>query len=71
MAAKKSGVTLGRPKGSTSKSKLDGKEQEIASFLDKRVSKACFTRILEVSPITVTLHQDQKSQIWQLLKATE
>jgi DNA invertase Pin-like site-specific DNA recombinase len=47
--AKKKGVTLGRPKGKRGKSKLDGKEQEIAMYLDKKVSKASIARILDVS----------------------
>lgn len=47
--AKKKGVKLGRPKGKRGKSKLDGKEQEIAMYLDKRVSKASISRILDVS----------------------
>jgi len=47
--AKKKGVKLGRPKGKRGKSKLDGKEQEIAMYLDKKVSKAGIARILEVS----------------------
>lgn len=52
-AAKKRGVKLGRPRGSKSKSKLDGKEAEIVALLDKRVSKASIARILDVSPTTL------------------
>ena len=51
--AKAQGKTLGRPKGRTGKSKLDGKEREIASYLDKKVSKASIARLLEVSPTTL------------------
>lgn len=48
-----SGKKLGRPKGRTGKSKLDGKEKEIVGYLDKKVSKASIARILEVSPTTL------------------
>lgn len=53
LAAKKaSGVKLGRPKGSTSKSKLDGKEEQIKMLLDKRVSINSICKILEVATPT-------------------
>jgi DNA invertase Pin-like site-specific DNA recombinase len=52
-AAKARGKLLGRPKGSTSRSKLDGKEEEIQGFLKKGVSKASIARIVEVSPSTL------------------
>lgn len=45
----KSGKRRGRPKGSKGKSKLDGKEKEIASMLSKRMSKASIARYFEVS----------------------
>lgn len=42
------GKKIGRPKGSTGKSKLDGKEKEIAAYLDSKVSKAAIARMLGV-----------------------
>lgn len=48
-AAKEKGKVLGRPKGSTGKSKLDGKEDEIVSLLDKKIPKASIAKILGVS----------------------
>jgi DNA invertase Pin-like site-specific DNA recombinase len=48
------GVMIGRPKGSKSKSKkLTGKELEIKTLLDKRVSKAAIARRLKVHRLTV------------------
>jgi DNA invertase Pin-like site-specific DNA recombinase len=52
-AAKAKGKRLGRPKGALGRSKLDGKEQEIALLLCKHVSKASIARIMEVSPTTL------------------
>lgn len=52
-AAKARGKRLGRPKGALSKSKLDGKEGDIRSLLQKRVSKASIARIMDVSPTTL------------------
>lgn len=70
-AAKRRGVKLGRPKGSTSKSKLDGKEQAIAELLDKRVSKASIARIMDVSPTTMKhFIKSRKLESSDLLKAT-
>jgi len=70
-AAKRRGVKLGRPKGSTSKSKLDGKEQAIAELLDKRVSKASIARIMDVSPTTMKhFIKSRKLESTDLLKAT-
>jgi DNA invertase Pin-like site-specific DNA recombinase len=51
--AKAKGKTLGRPKGSKGKSKLDSKEKEIRRYLDKKVSKASIAKILEVSSTTL------------------
>lgn len=51
--ARAEGKTLGRPKGSTGKSVLDGREGEIKGFLAKRVSKASLARILGVSDTTL------------------
>jgi DNA invertase Pin-like site-specific DNA recombinase len=52
-AARAKGKKLGRPKGVLGKSRLDGKEQEIRLFLQKRVSKASLARIMDVSPTTL------------------
>jgi len=46
--AKADGKLLGRPKG-PGKSKLDGKEEEIRTYLQKKVSKASIAKIFEVS----------------------
>ena len=48
-AARAKGKLLGRPKGTLGKSKLDGKEEEIKSFLAKGVNKTAIAKILEVS----------------------
>ena len=50
---KKDGVVLGRPKGSISSSKLDGKKDLIVEYLSKGVSKASLARILDTSPTTL------------------
>jgi DNA invertase Pin-like site-specific DNA recombinase len=48
------GMTLGRPKGSKSKiKKLSGKEIEIRTMLDKKVSKSAIARMLGVHRLTV------------------
>lgn len=47
--ARANGKIIGRPKGKMGKSKLDGKEQEIKGYLDKKVSKASIAKILGVS----------------------
>lgn len=67
-----SGKKLGRPKGRTGKSKLDGKEREIAAYLDKKVSKASIARILEVSPTTLNDFIKRKNlEVGDLLKKIE
>ena len=48
-AAKAKGIKLGRPKGSTGKSKLDGKEKEIKRLLKLKVSKASIAKITGVN----------------------
>lgn len=49
------GVVLGRPHGSKSKvKKLTGRELEIKSLLDKKVSKSAIARILGVHRMTVS-----------------
>jgi len=52
-AARAKGKILGRPKGSTSKSKLDGKEDEISDLLSKGMSKRAIARYLDVAPTTL------------------
>lgn len=52
--ARAEGKKLGRPKGSTGKSCLDGREAEIRQLLGKGVSKASLARIVDVAPSTLT-----------------
>ena len=52
-AAKAKGKLLGRPKGTLSKSKLDGKEEEIKILLKKKVSINSIGKIMEVSRPTL------------------
>ena len=47
------GKTLGRPKGTRGKSKLDGKEKKIAELLDKGLNKTNIAKYLEVSRPTL------------------
>ncbi|MDH4128044.1 MAG: recombinase family protein [Spirochaetota bacterium] len=49
LAARLRGKLIGRPKGTTGKSKLDGKEQDIEDLLTKTVSKTSIAKILDVS----------------------
>lgn len=51
---KESGVILGRPKGTTGKSKLDGKEKEIQDFLSKDISKTSISKLLGCDRSTLT-----------------
>ncbi len=54
LASKKArGIKLGRPKGSTGKSKLDGKEDDIRLLLTQKASKAFIARVYGVSRTTV------------------
>jgi len=54
LARKKAeGIRLGRPKGSISKSKLDGNEKEIIELLDKKIPVASIAKILSVSRTTM------------------
>ena len=48
-AIKEMGKVLGRPKGTLGKSILDGKEVQIAEYLNKKVSKSSIAKILGVS----------------------
>lgn len=52
-AARAKGKQLGRPKGSTSKSKLDGKEAEIRDLLGKGMTKRALARYLGVAAPTL------------------
>ena len=55
LARKKAmGITLGRPRGSRGKSKLDGQEEHIRELLAKGVSKASIGKMLGVHPTTIT-----------------
>jgi DNA invertase Pin-like site-specific DNA recombinase len=47
--ARAEGKLLGRPRGTTGKSKLDGKEKEIRDYLAKGVNRANIARIYGVS----------------------
>ena len=47
------GKALGRPKGSLGKSKLDGREREIAELLARNVSKASIAKTMEVDRTTL------------------
>lgn len=49
VAARAKGRILGRPKGSWSTSRLDGKEAEIQMLLKKKVSKTSIAKIMDVS----------------------
>jgi DNA invertase Pin-like site-specific DNA recombinase len=51
--ARKKGVTLGRPIGTTGISKLDGKENEIKEFLTKGVNVANLAKIYDCTWITM------------------
>ena len=67
--ARKSGAKIGRPKGSKGKSKLDGKEQVICAYLDKKISKAGIARLLEVSETTLKhFIQSRNLEAGELLK---
>ncbi len=52
-AKKAAGVKIGRPKGRTSASKLDGFEAQLADLLNKKVSLASISKIFSVSRGTV------------------
>ena len=51
--ARKKGVTLGRPIGTTGISKLDGKEKEIKDYLAKGVNVANIAKIFDCTWITM------------------
>ena len=48
-AARAKGKLLGRPKGAMGKSKLDGKESDIITLLEKKIPKASIAKIMGVS----------------------
>lgn len=50
---KAEGRNLGRPKGALGKSKLDGRQKEIQTYLQKRVNKTNIARIFDVSRPTL------------------
>ncbi|MBF0303951.1 MAG: recombinase family protein, partial [Desulfamplus sp.] len=50
---KAEGRNLGRPKGALGKSKLDSKQKEIQTYLQKRVNKTSIARIFDVSRPTL------------------
>lgn len=52
-ARRAAGVRLGRPKGSTGKSVLDGKRQSIEELLQFKVSKSAIARMMSVSKSTL------------------
>ena len=49
---KSEGKRLGRPKGALSKSKLDGREQEIDFYLSKIISIKSICKLMDVAPTT-------------------
>ncbi len=51
--ARAAGKKLGRPKGSTGPSRLDGKEEDILKFLKLRISKSAIAKIIGVSRSTL------------------
>ena len=54
LALKKSnGVRLGRPPGSQSRSKLDGKQDLVVELMAKKISKASIARLLDCHPGTL------------------
>jgi DNA invertase Pin-like site-specific DNA recombinase len=58
--AKINGKILGRPKGSISKSKLDGKEDEIRMLIRKKVSRSAIARIMNTSRTNLTEFMKKK-----------
>lgn len=52
--ARSQGKTLGRPKGSTGRSKLDGREKEILKLMGLGVTKANIAKIVGVSAPTLS-----------------
>jgi len=52
-ARRAAGVTLGRPKGSRGRSKLDGKEEQIQEFLGKGISVASIAKYFDASWTTM------------------
>ncbi len=47
-AVKQGGKKLGRPKGALSKSRLDGREDEIRKLMAKKISKSAMARMFDV-----------------------
>lgn len=70
--AKANGKTLGRPKGTIGKSKLDGKEKKITELMDTKVSKASIAKIMKVSrPTLDNFIRSRKLEVGGLLKAIQ
>ena len=57
--AKASGKKLGRPVGSASANKLDGREAEIIKYLKKDVAKTSIAKLLDVSRGTLETKLDR------------
>ena len=51
---KDQGVILGRPKGTTGKSKLDNRKEEIKDLLSKKISKTSIAKLLDCDRSTLT-----------------
>ena len=67
---KSEGKTLGRPKGSLSKTKLTGKDEAIIMFLNKKVPVATMARILDVNRLTLSNYIRPKPCRYSLKIAT-
>lgn len=67
--ARANGKQVGRPKGTKGKSKLDGKEQEITGYIDKGISQASISKLLDISPTTLRAFiKSRKLDAGELLK---
>jgi DNA invertase Pin-like site-specific DNA recombinase len=59
-ARRAAGLPMGRPFGATGRSKLDGKEDEIARCVAAKVSKRAIARMLSCSPQTLYTFMESK-----------
>ena len=67
--AKVAGKTLGRPKGTKGKSKLDGREVEITDYLDKQLPITSIAKLVGVAPQTMRhFIKSRKLEAGRLLK---
>lgn len=58
------GMILGRPKGSTGKSKLDGQEEEIKRLISHKVPKSAIARLMKVSrPALLSFIESRKLEV--------